>query len=111
MKQTGISFKDFANLANRKGWTPEYLTERFRGKIDNPSQFFHRCLDSKNKNMIIPYRSIISLYQEELNSAASDGSIPSCLCGCKRRVHGKKKYFSGACRVKIHRQESRTLNI
>lgn len=55
----GITFKEFASLAKRRGWTPEYLAQKFRGKIDGPSEFFHRVLSGKPdwsvSSLIAPY--------------------------------------------------------
>ena len=65
-----ISFKDFAALANKRGHTVESLADRFRGKIDEPREFFERVMTSKHKhedrsNVVIPYRSVIEFYLKE----------------------------------------------
>ena len=44
-----VTFRDFAELAKRRGWTPQNLAEKFRGKIEEPSEFFHRVLSCKHK--------------------------------------------------------------
>jgi len=37
-----VTFKDFSNVARRRGHNPESLTALFRGKIDEPREFFER---------------------------------------------------------------------
>ncbi len=34
-----VTFRDFASLVKRKGWTPEYLAEKFRGEIEGPTAY------------------------------------------------------------------------
>jgi hypothetical protein len=39
-----VTFKDFATLARSRGHTAESLAERFRGKIEEPWEFFERVM-------------------------------------------------------------------
>ena len=39
-----VTFGDFAKLAKQRHWSAESLATMFRGKIDHPSEFFHRVL-------------------------------------------------------------------
>jgi len=39
-----ITFKDFATVAKKRGHTAESLADRFRGKIENASEFFERAM-------------------------------------------------------------------
>ncbi len=101
----GVTFKDFAVLAKRRGWTPEFLAEEFRGKIEEPSEFFHRVLSCKYKGedrswVVIPYLSVLEFYNRELSPLIVEGEVRLCECKCGRRVHGKKRYASAACRKK-----------
>jgi hypothetical protein len=43
-----ITFKDFAAVAKKRGHTVESLADRFRGKIENPSEFFERVMSSQH---------------------------------------------------------------
>ena len=57
-----ITFKDFMQVAKRRGHTPESLASLFRGKIDEPREFFERVMSCRHKgedrnNVVIPYRS------------------------------------------------------
>jgi hypothetical protein len=42
-----ITFKDFATVAKKRGHTVESLADRFRGKIENPSELFERLMTCK----------------------------------------------------------------
>ncbi len=108
-----VTFKDFAALAKRRGWTPEFLAEEFRGKIEEPSDFFHRVLSCKYKGedrsgVVIPYRSVLEFYHKELSPLIAEGNVRVCECKCGRRVHGRKSYASVACRKRMERRRSET---
>jgi len=57
-----VTFREFAALAGRRHWTAEQLAARFRGRIDEPTEFFKRVLTGKSPERIIPYRSVIKFY-------------------------------------------------
>ncbi len=108
-----VSFKDFGALAKRRGWTAEFLAEEFRGKIEEPSEFFHRVLSCKYKGedrslVVIPYRSVLEFYRKELSPLIAEGNVRLCECKCGRRVHGRKSYASVACRKRMERRRSET---
>ena len=108
-----VTFKDFAALAKRRGWTPEFLAEEFRGKIEEPSDFFHRILSCKYKGegrswLVVPYRSVLEFYHKELSPLIDEGEIKTCLCGCGGRVHGRQQYASRYCRLRAYRKRSQT---
>jgi len=109
----GVTFRDFAALAKRRGWTPEFLAEEFRGKIEEPSDFFHRVLSCKYKGedrswLVVPYRSVLEFYHKELSPLIAEGNVRLCECKCGRRVHGRKSYASVACRKRMERRRSET---
>jgi hypothetical protein len=69
-----VTFRDFASLAKRRGWTPEFLAEKFKGKIEGPSEFFHRCLEGKpDWNVVVPFESILEFYLLELGPLIEKG--------------------------------------
>ena len=103
-----VTFHDFAALANRKGWTPESLTVEFRSKVDSPSEFFHRVLGGKFGDVAIPYHSVLDFYQKELSPLMQDEAVRLCVCGCQKRVHGRKRYASAYCRLKTYRRGALT---
>lgn len=108
-----VTFRDFSALAKRRGWTPEFLAEEFRGKIEEPSEFFHRVLSCRYKGedrswVVIPYRSVLEFYHKELSPLIAEGNVRLCECKCGRRVHGRKSYASAACRKKMERRRSET---
>jgi hypothetical protein len=98
-----VTFADFIRLAARRRWTPESLAKRFRGVIENPSEFFHRVFQSKNATAIIPYRSVIVFYSQELKPQAQASRNKSCSCGCGQAVFDRKKWSGPACKKRAQR--------
>src|SRR5258708_32614041 len=45
-----VTFKEFAAVARKRGLTVESLADRFRGKIENPSEFFERVMTYKHED-------------------------------------------------------------
>jgi len=104
-----VTFRDFASLAKRREWTPEFLAEKFRGRIEGPSEFFHRCLNGKpNWGVVIPYGSALDLYWRELSPLIEEKAVRFCVCGCQRRVYGRKQYAGSYCRNRAYRERSET---
>ena len=56
-----VTFSDFAKLARKRGLSPEYLAERFTGKIERPSEFFHRVFQGQYATVVIPYPSVLGV--------------------------------------------------
>ena len=46
---TEITYSDFAKLAGKRRWTVESLAARFRGKIEEPREFFSRVLGGSSQ--------------------------------------------------------------
>lgn len=110
---TVVTFRDFAKLVRRRGWTAASLAERFRGKIEGSREFFERVLRSDSgpadrSGGIIPYRSVIEFYRKKLCSSMAGGQSQLCDCGCGKSVLGRKKLASAACRKRMERRRSRT---
>lgn len=102
-----VTYRQFAALANRRGWTSASLAERFRGKIENSSEFFHRVMGGKHPDVAIPFRSVISFYNEHAQSAPQTGNGSRlCACGCQEPVFGKKKWATPGCKKRIARQSA-----
>jgi hypothetical protein len=99
-----VTFEDFAKLATRRHWTPESLAKRFRGVIENPSEFFHRVFEPKNAAAIIPYRSVIAFYSQEQSAhRVLVGKHCLCACGCGQAVFDRKKWAGSACKKRAQR--------
>jgi hypothetical protein len=104
------TFKDFAAVARKRGHTAESLAERFRGKIENPSEFFERVMTCRYKGedrswVVIPYRSVLEFYNQELHYFRdSNPKQRTCACGCGLPVFEKRKWASAACRKRVQRQ-------
>ncbi|MDH3445441.1 MAG: hypothetical protein OEN50_16055 [Deltaproteobacteria bacterium] len=118
----GITFKDFAAVAKRRRHTPESLAAIFRGKIEEPREFFERVMSCRYKgedrsDVPISYRSVIAFYQAELNYFSdSNSNHRQCACGCGHPVFDRKKWATPGCRQRIARGKvaarvSRTVNL
>src|SRR5262245_38519658 len=108
-----VNFKNFATVAKRRGHTAESLAERFRGKIESPSEFFERVMSCKYKGddrsgVVIPYRSVIEFFNEELHYfQESNQNHRQCACGCGQPVFDRKKWASPACKKRVQRNADR----
>ncbi len=103
-----VTLGQFARLAAAKGWTAPYLAERFRGKVEHPSEFFHRVMDRRYASVALPYRPVLEFYFENMEPAGGTGERTLCACGCGRPLFGRKKLATGYCRVKMSRKRSAT---
>jgi len=103
-----ISYNQFAQLARRRGWTAAYLGERFRGRVENPQEFFNHVLQARHAGTVIPYRSVIKFYRQQVRPEQRAGGQRSCACGCQKPVSGRKKLASAACRKRMERRRART---
>jgi hypothetical protein len=110
MSKHELTFKDFAAVARKRGHTAESLAERFRGKIENLSEFFERVMTCKYKGedrswVVIPYRSVLEFYNQELHYFQdSNQKHRQCACGCGLLAFDKKKWATPACRQRIVRK-------
>jgi hypothetical protein len=57
-----VSFAQFARLARQRDLSVGDLANRFRGRIENPAEFFSRVLSGKHPDTFIPYRSVLKFY-------------------------------------------------
>lgn len=107
-----ITYAQFAKLAQRRHWTVEPLSARFRGKIDEPREFFTQVLKASNSAAVIPYRSVIQFYtdSETVKPAAVSGH-PLCACGCKQEVFDRQKWARPGCRKRVARKKATDLQI
>lgn len=101
-----VTYGQFAALAKAQGWVAQFLAERFRGKIESPSEFFHRLIDPEKADCAIPYLSVLEFYLQKIATLAKDPKQKSCACGCGRPLFGRKKLATGYCRVKMSRKRS-----
>jgi hypothetical protein len=70
-----ITFREFAAFARQRGLSVQALADRFRGRIEQPLEFFNRVLSSKTPAAIIPYRSVLEFYVLE-QPGAEQGNPP-----------------------------------
>jgi hypothetical protein len=73
---TEVTFNDFRKLMLKRKRSVDDLVDIFRGKIDDPRQFFERVMscvwrnpgtrrDEDRSDVVIPYRSVIEFFQKE----------------------------------------------
>jgi len=65
-----VTFKEFQQLMIGRKRTVDDLVDLFRGKIDDPREFFERVMSCKWKHqdrseVVIPYRSVLQFYAKE----------------------------------------------
>ena len=102
-----ITCSEFAKLAQQRHWTVESLAARFRGKIDEPREFFTRVLKASNAAALVPYRSVIEFYEAGVNvSAAVPSAHKLCACGCKQEVFDRKRWALPGCRKRVERKKA-----
>lgn len=75
-----VTYSDFAKLAHQRHWTIESLAARFRGKIDEPREFFSRVLKASGA-ALLPYRSVIDFYEAGLNISPRSPQLTNCALG------------------------------
>ena len=106
-----VTFKDFAAIAKKRGHSPEPLAELFRGKIEEPREFFERVMACRWKGedrsgVVIPYRSAIEFCQAELHYFAdSNTKQRRCGCGCGLPVFNRQNWASPGCRQREARRK------
>lgn len=111
-----VTLREFAQLAKRRGHTVDSLTDLFRGKIEDPREFFERVMSCRYKgedrsNVVIPYRSVIDVYRQDCHFLKDlNPRHRLCACGCGQPVFDRKKWAKPACRKKTQRRESVTAN-
>ena len=114
-----ITYADFATAARRHGYTKddlalyardwwEYCKDRYGvNSYDTPEKYAERVFSPKYATVVIPYLSLLTLYEEWHKPKALDkGKIKEkyCACGCGvRLISAFKTYASTACRKRKHR--------
>jgi hypothetical protein len=98
-----VTFADFAALARRRGWSVAFLTERFRGQIEQPQDFFTRVMQGQYAAVVIPYNSVLAFYRQERGLLGTDHTGRRCACGCGSPVFDRKRWASRACRQRGYR--------
>jgi hypothetical protein len=114
-----ITFKEFRMLMEQRNQGVDDLADRFRGKIDDPREFFERVMSCRVKvaghfedrsDCVIPYRSVIEFYREELHffKDVAKSNQRYCACGCGTPVFGQFKFARAGCRKRVQRQKAAT---
>ena len=99
-----VTYSDFAKLAHQRHWTIESHAARFRGKIDEPREFFSRVLKASGA-ALLPYRSVIDFYEAGLNIFPRSPQLTTVRLGCKQEVLDRKKWALAGCRKRVARKK------
>jgi len=107
-----ITFRDFRELMERRNHDVDGLVDLFRGKIEDPREFFERVMSCRwhhedRSDVVIPYKSLIEFYEQELHyfkDAAKRQRL--CECACGKPVFGQYKFASDACRKRVQRRKA-----
>lgn len=102
-----VTFGNFKQVMDARGHTIADLVNEFRGKIENPREFFERVMSPKveHREVVIPFASVLAFYAEESHYVTdSDPSRRRCDCGCKAPVFGRRRYASDACKKRASRK-------
>jgi hypothetical protein len=114
MKQE-ITFKAFATIARRVGYTKKelarYISEwwdtgegsSLPGAKESHSQFAERVFSPLYGEVVIPYQALLTLYHS-WDDPYQELTMKVCSCGCGRGILGKGQYATNYCRLKVHRQ-------
>ncbi len=92
------------------------LVEIFRGKIEEPREFFERVMSCRyhgedRSDVVIPYRSVIEFYRQDCHFYKDvNPKHKGCACGCGRPVFDRQKWASPGCRKRAQREQSVTAN-
>ena len=107
-----VTFREFRDLARKRGWTVDFLVEHFRGKFGDRGdvrRLFEDIMHQRRFNEnLIPYRSVITFFETELGyHQAETGREHRCACGCGMRVFDRRKWASETCRKRGQRRQVR----
>ncbi len=98
----GVTFRQFAAMAKRMGWTAEELGAEFRGVAENEPavSYFARVLrGDPDWNVVIPFRSVIAKYVRAAANLIADGRLRACACGCGSPVFGRDRLAWPDCKA------------
>src|SRR5262249_16245171 len=102
-----ITFRDFRELMERRNHDVDGLIDLFRGKIEDPREFFEPVMSCRwhhedRSDVVIPYKSLIEFYEQELHyfkDAAKRQRL--CECACGKPVFGQYKFASDPSRKPV----------
>ena len=121
-----VTFKDFQKLMIRRKRTVDDLVDIFRGKLDDSRDFFERVMSCQWRDpetrryedrgfVVIPYRSVLKFYFEELHYledskqkpvVLAEPGKPTCACGCGEAIFGRKRWARPGCKKRLQREMS-----
>jgi hypothetical protein len=107
-----VTIGEFRTLAQKRGWSEDWLIEQCRGAMDNPREVVREILSGYGmtkpaftgyhhparrvslKDTVLVWRPLITLYLDK---------GLACACGCEVELSGKQRYATPACRKRASR--------
>jgi hypothetical protein len=93
----------FRQRAKSRGWTTPWLIEQVRGDVDRPAEPVKRVLGLAPAETLVPYGCLIALYERATAVPLAGPGERRCACGCLRRVKGRQRWGSSACKKRMQR--------
>lgn len=97
----------------RRNHSVDDLVGIFRGKIEEPREFFERVMSCRIKvggryedrsDCVITYRSVVEFHRQELHYFKDVAKhYRTCACGCGMPIFGRQIYARSACRKRSER--------
>jgi hypothetical protein len=99
-----ITFAQVRTLAMKQGMTLRDLVEQFQEDVERPREVFMRVWDKRLGEVVMPYWAVIQWYEKATAPVLAVAGEPTCACGCRARVWGRRKWASPGCRIRVFRQ-------
>jgi hypothetical protein len=120
-----VTVADFQRLAKGQGWTEDWLTKQLRSHLDDSRRIAQELLTGTGRQRpftehydpqiecdlpasVIPYSCVLELYESTADREQAQPGERACVCSCGKRVHGKQKYATQACRQRVYESARRT---
>jgi hypothetical protein len=99
-----ITFAQVRALAMKQGLTLRDLVGQFQEDVEHPREVFTRVWDKRLGGVVMPYWAVIQWYEKATASVLALAGEPTCACGCRVRVWGRRKWARPGCRLRVYRQ-------
>lgn len=104
--RTGVTFGEFARLAEKNGFSQGALIEQCQSwweGHDRVEAFAKRVFLPMYKDVVIPYRALLTLYAQWYAIQVEEKN-KVCACGCGKSLVGSfRRYASRACKQRHFR--------
>jgi hypothetical protein len=116
-----VTYGDFQRLAHEHGWSEDWLAQQLRPHVDDPRRIAQELLAGEGRQRpftgdydpqavcdmretAIPYACVLELFARTLRQERAQPGEQACECHCGKRVRGKQKYATHACRQRVYQK-------